>query len=239
MVYICSIEANISAGKSSILNRFKKLFGNESKIITLQEPVEKWMKYKDENGNSMLKKFYDDQDRYSFPFQMMALLSRIEMIDEISEKCGPDDIILVERSVLADKFVFAQMLHDDGKIEPILFHLYQEWHRKYTKNINIQKIIYLKTSPRKCHERYHKRRREGETIPLEYLEKCHGYHETMIEAISKENIDIMVLDNDEDDIENLSYDDKCQKIYDFIKETEPTSQSTVVEDYNCITNSFK
>ena len=70
-IKIVSIEGNIGSGKSTLLENLRKYYGNNSHIIFLKEPVDDWEKIQDKQGNTILKKFYADQEKYSYPFQMM------------------------------------------------------------------------------------------------------------------------------------------------------------------------
>ena len=117
MTRIFTIEGNIGSGKSTLLESLKNelIIGNQ-KIIFMKEPVDEWEEIKDAEGNTMLQKFYEDQDKYSFPFQMMAYISRLNLLKTTVEK-NPGAIIISERSLYTDKFVFAKMLYDTGKIE--------------------------------------------------------------------------------------------------------------------------
>jgi deoxyguanosine kinase len=69
---IVSIEGNIGSGKSTLLAKLREIYENDVNVVFLKEPVDEWEKIKDENGVSILEKFYEDQNKYSFPFQMMA-----------------------------------------------------------------------------------------------------------------------------------------------------------------------
>ena len=60
------IEGNIGSGKSTLLENLRKQYTNHTHIIFLQEPVDEWEKIKDNEGNTMLKKFYANQEKYSF-----------------------------------------------------------------------------------------------------------------------------------------------------------------------------
>jgi deoxyadenosine/deoxycytidine kinase len=79
-IKIVSIEGNIGSGKSTLLENLRKYYGNNSHIIFLKEPVDDWEKIQDKQGNTILKKFYADQEKYSFPFQMMAYISRLKIL---------------------------------------------------------------------------------------------------------------------------------------------------------------
>ena len=179
MCQIYSIEGNIGSGKSTLVRILKEYFKNNKKVIFADEPVSEWMSIKDNSGEDILSKFYKDQYKYGFSFQMMAYISRIAILRKLVKE-NPDCIIFTERSVHTDKKVFAQMLHDQGKIEQIDFIIYNKWFEHFLDEIDINAVIYIKTDPTKCFERIIKRNRKGEDIPLEYLQLCHEYHENWL-----------------------------------------------------------
>ena len=90
-----------------------------SNIIFLQEPVDEWTKIKI-NNVTILEKFYQEPDKYAFSFQMMAYISRLAILQKAIKE-NPDAIIISERCLLTDKYVFAKMLHDSNKIDPYLY----------------------------------------------------------------------------------------------------------------------
>lgn len=183
---IVSIEGNIGSGKSTLLEIIKKYYNNYTNVIFLREPVDDWEKIKDNEGNTMLKKFYADQEKYSFAFQMMAYISRLKILRDTLKEItkNTDDknyIIITERSLYTDKYVFAKMLHDQGKIEDVCYNIYLTWFDEFAKDFPINYSIYVNTDPTKCYERIHKRSRDGEeVIPLYYLIDCHNYHEEFL-----------------------------------------------------------
>ena len=112
-VQIISIEGNIGSGKSTLLAHLKE---NCPNVVFLKEPVDEWEKIRDENGTTMLEKFYADQTKYSFSFQMMAYISRLKILrDTIRNHPERPITIITERSLNTDKMVFAKMLYDSGK----------------------------------------------------------------------------------------------------------------------------
>jgi len=181
MTQIYSIEGNIGSGKSTLVKILKEYFKKEDtkKIIFADEPVEEWMSVVDSSGDDILSKFYRDQHKYGFSFQMMAYISRISVLRKLVKE-NPDSIIFTERSVYTDKNVFAQMLYDEGKINEIDFKIYNKWFNHFLEEIDITGIIYIQTKPEKCSERIIKRNRKGETISVEYLKLCHKYHENWL-----------------------------------------------------------
>ena len=81
-ITIVSIEGNIGSGKSTLLENLKTIFKDNSNVLFLREPVDEWEKIKDKDGNTMLQKFYANQEVYSFAFQMMAYISRLTILRE-------------------------------------------------------------------------------------------------------------------------------------------------------------
>ena len=205
MVFIYSVEGNIGSGKSTLIRELEKVltsisYQSENKsngstggtitktpIVYLQEPVNEWSKVTDKNGESILSKFYKDQEKYSFSFQMMAYISRIAALRQAIRE-NPESIIICERSVNTDYNVFAKMLYDDGKIEEVNYTIYKRWFDEFTRDIPITSTIYLKVSPENSHKRVIERNREGESIPLEYLINCNNYHDKWL-APGKETSD--------------------------------------------------
>jgi len=201
MSQIITIEGNIGSGKSTLLQHLKEKYNatNETNkttgnIIFLREPVDEWENIKDENGVSILQKFYADQKTYSISFQMMAYISRLALLKESIDN-SPDAIIITERSLVTDKMIFAKMLYDSGNIEEVDYQIYSKWFECFAKDYPINKVIYVNSSPEICHERIHERSRVGESeIPLSYLSSCDLYHKNMIESFSEnESISVMEL----------------------------------------------
>lgn len=198
---IITIEGNIGSGKSTLLEKLKDKYSNNEGVIFLKEPVDEWEKIKDSNGTTMLAKFYENQEKYSFAFQMMAYISRLKILrDTIKEnQYKKKYIIITERCLYTDKFVFAKMLHDQGKIEDVCYEIYLNWFDEFSKDFPVSKAIYVKTDPEICYERIHKRAREGEEIiPIGYLKDCHKYHDEFIEQEIKIDTNCLLLDGNLD-----------------------------------------
>jgi len=214
MAKIISIEGNIGSGKSTLLKNFKdyvnKKYDNKKNIIFLQEPVDQWLEIKDKNGKDVLQNFYENPTKYSFAFQMMAYISRLSLLKKCVEE-NPDSIIITERCLYTDRYVFAQMLYDDEKLDDIEYQIYIKWFNDFIDLITIQKTVYLKTCPIICHARINKRQRDGEdNISIDYLKNCHKYHQNMInhmynrdviEGINDTN-NLLVINSDIDYSEN-------------------------------------
>ena len=198
-IQIISIEGNIGGGKSTLLEALKNIKWVDKKIVFVREPVDEWGKIKDNNGVTILEKFYADQEKYSFSFQMMAYISRLKLLKEAIE-LNPGSIIITERSLFTDKLVFAKMLYDSKKMEDVNYFIYLNWFDTFSESYPVKKIIYVKTEPKVCFERIEKRSRQGENnIPLEYLNEFNNYHEKMMDEL---NVEKLILDGNIDIYEN-------------------------------------
>ena len=209
---IVSIEGNIGSGKSTLLEKLRLEFKNNKYVRFLREPVDEWEKIKDKDGNTMLQKFYANQAEYSFAFQMMAYISRLTIIREnvrdimAAVKKDKDEgkesgkyLLITERSLYTDKYVFAKMLYDQGKIEDVKYQIYLNWFDEFAKDFPVNDVIYVNTDPVKCYERIHKRARVGEeVIPLAYLESCHKYHKEFLDETTGIKTNQLVLNGNQD-----------------------------------------
>jgi deoxyadenosine/deoxycytidine kinase len=210
-----TIQGNIGGGKSTLVARLQQLYGKETKICFLHEPVTVWETITDENGTTMLELYYSDQNKYAFTFQMMAYISRLAALRQAVSQGY--DVIVAERSLETDKNVFAKMLYDDKKISEVEYKVYTKWFEEFKQDFPEEHIIYLRTSPKVALERVNKRGRQGETIPLKYLERCHQYHEDWL--ISKNpHPNTLTLDADIDHDESpTTIDWWAVEIAEFLK----------------------
>lgn len=208
MAIIIAIEGNIGSGKSTMVDFLKSQYNNKilfgRKVVFLQEPVKQWQEI-NSDGETILEKFYANQEKWAFSFQMMAYISRLDILRK-AVKENPNGIIFTERSLFTDKNVFAQMLYDDKKINEIDFQIYNKWFHSFTEEVPISGIVYIKTDPETCCARVEKRARKGESIPLEYLTQCSLYHDNWIINKEPESIRValskLVLDGNVDNVEN-------------------------------------
>lgn len=212
MTTIYSIEGNIGSGKSTLIKIMKEIYKNNESFYFLEEPVSEWGKIKDRKGETILSKFYANQQKYAFSFQMMAYISRISALKK-AVKDHPEKIIMCERSVFTDRNVFAQMLYDSGNIEDVELEIYQKWFNEFIEEIPVSGVIYVRASPEVSYNRVIKRNRDGETIPLDYLRKCHEYHENWLEKTE----DKLVLNaDDHKEMSEDHYKDWLNQIEKFI-----------------------
>ena len=192
---IISVEGNIGAGKTTLLEKIEAKLKESGKthIVVLREPVDIWSQIRDPHTNeTILQKFYQDVPKYAFPFQVMAFNTRLMELKRIIRENPECNVILCERSLSADGNIFAKMLHDDGAIDPICYNIYKQMYESAICEFPLDKIIYLNPGPEICRERITMRGREGEeSISIDYLKRCHDYHEKWME---NSNIPVVPLD---------------------------------------------
>jgi len=227
-VQIISLDGNIGSGKTTLMKyliKNKTYFESkspETEFLFLLEPVDSWNEIRDEHNVPILTKFYEDQERYGFSFQMMAYLSRLSLLkktieDFLKRKQENNSkeklIIITERSLLTDRDVFCKMLYDTKKICSLDYNVYNKMVDMFSDDYPVNKIIYLLTKPEVCAERTVKRAREGENkISSEYLWLCDIYHKYMVDIFEKNNGKQKILEL-EDNNEELSL---LEKILSFI-----------------------
>lgn len=194
---IISFDGNIGSGKSTTCYEYeqylKKMLAADSvsspvfptitsfeeEVCFLDEPVALWNQVCDKDGVNILTNLYKDIRANAFKFQMMAYISRLALLRK-AVKNSRIKLIITERSVETDRNVFAKMLYDTGDISHDEFQIYTLWFDEFLTDVPLSGIVYIHASPDVCIERIGKRARAGESISLEYIERCHQYHEDWI-----------------------------------------------------------
>ena len=178
---LISLEGNIGSGKSTLLQRLKDTHPD---WIFLDEPVSIWKQVKNETGKDIIECFYEDQEKYAFSFQILAYITRLKKLLEALKTYPSSTVLVTERSIETDHYVFAKMLYDDGKISPLDWQIYQQYIQTFTDQSKVDALVYVRTSPETCQERIQVRDRNGESnICLEYLQSCHNYHENWLQPL--------------------------------------------------------
>ena len=176
---VIAFEGNIGVGKSTFLSYMKSnvthLHGR--KVIYIEEPVQLWQNLE---GVDMLAQFYEDQEKHAFEFQMLATITRIKLLQESIQQ-NKNAVFIVERCYLSDNHIFTKMLFEQKKISPQQYAIIQMWF-SYIQ-IKIDYVVYLRATPKTCHERCLRRNRSGETVSREYIEACHAIHESWMSTI--------------------------------------------------------
>jgi deoxyadenosine/deoxycytidine kinase len=200
------IEGNIGSGKSTFVDLLKSYISKidmNGKFQThlIQEPVGEWLKTFDADGKNILEKFYEDQDRWSFTFQMNSFISRAHLIQEVRDAASAsassaEPLLLVERSIYTDRHCFARNCFESGKMTKLEYDVYCRWNDWLSEQFALRPkaYIYLRCPPEENVIRIAKRSREGECgIPLEYLKQLHQMHDGWM-AQEKCTIPVLTID---------------------------------------------
>ncbi len=204
-IRIISIEGNIGAGKTTILDKLQERLSGNPDIIFLREPVDIWETIRSrETGENILQSFYGNPKKYAFTFQVMAYSTRLSNLRKAITKNPNSSIIICERSLCADKEIFAQMLYDDGTMDDIQYQVYNRFYNEYTCEYKLDSAIYIDADATTCYNRIQLRNRAGESaIDIEYLQKCNQYHDNWLLHQNPNNeIDVCRIDANID----VSYD---------------------------------
>lgn len=201
---LISIEGNIGTGKTTLINILKKKFGKKNNVIFVEEPLNQWLNLKDKDGKNILGKFYEDQERWSYSFQMHAFITRSK---DILRQNTDENVIIIERSVLTDCNVFAKLLYNSGKISEMEWQLYNEWFTWLTQHfesVKPDKFVYLRAEPEVSYQRMLKRTRDEENnVPLEYLQAVSEKHDEWLLNDDIENVITIDVNADFNDSENF------------------------------------
>ena len=179
---IVTIEGTIGAGKSTLKSRIEEMVATgeidsalAASIVFVDEPVAVWDTFVDGDGISILKRFYESPSRWAFSFQMMAYISRLAALKQ-ARKNHPHALIVAERSLDADRHVFAKMLHDSGDISTIEFSIYTHWFDHFAAEFKPDLLLYLRTPIGEAKKRIQERARDGEApIDVGYLQRLETY----------------------------------------------------------------
>ena len=173
---VYSLEGNIGSGKTILLKLLQKHIPS---IHVSSEPVSQWQQV---GGHNLLQQYYNDPHRWSYTFQNYALLTRSNNLKlSVAENKTKENIIFSERSIVADREIFAKLLWKQNKMSSLEYNLYHKFYEDLQKVYELpirHKHIYLKTNPEICLERIKKRSREEQkAIDMSYLKDLHGLHE--------------------------------------------------------------
>ena len=154
----------------------QQLLMKSTACIVIPEPVNQWTSFGTQKTN-VLNLMYSEPDKYSFLFQMVASITKVE---ELVEK-EIEGVKLVERSLQAQQACFIPLLYEnkaisletkevlDRNIELLL---------SYMPGVKPDLIIYLHTTPQAAMKRIITRGRPEEAgIKINYLARLHQKYE--------------------------------------------------------------
>ena len=165
--HVISIEAQIGAGKTTVLNKLREEFPD---LAQVPEPVDRW----EETG--LLLAMYNGLVNRAV-FQQMALVTRAS---DLTAALREHDWVITERSPISDRFVFAAANMEEGSWE---YESYMETYRSVTKMMPdyVWHQIQLTVDQQELDFRVAVRARKSETatdaLPTWYNEKIRRLHD--------------------------------------------------------------
>lgn len=182
MVYIVTIMGNIGSGKSTLMRRLE-----EQGYFVIQEPINQWVKW--------LDCFYKNPAAYAYSFQMKVLFDFHMLIKKYHE----NDILIIERSPLESKEIFATTLVKDNLMNELEYELLLNYHDEFAWKPN--SIIYLKSNPDVCLQRIKTRSRDCECdIELSYLQKLHDNYTSFVDKNKDIKCSVIDANKNEDSV---------------------------------------
>jgi deoxyadenosine/deoxycytidine kinase len=156
---IYSIEGNIGAGKTTILNIIGQHFDD---VTFVEEPVSQWQNL---GGENLLEKFYQDPERWGFTFEFYSMFSKLKCLMKAAD--SEKNIIIIERSILSNK-IFIDLSKEMNKLNDLEYGMLINTYNFYMQNIYpmLNGIIYLNTPVDLCVQRIIQRNR-GEEVNVD------------------------------------------------------------------------
>ena len=121
-----AIAGNIGAGKTTLTSKLAKDFGWKAQ-------------FESTDTNPYLSDFYHDMQRWSFNLQIYFLNHRFKQVQKI---LAGEDVVIQDRTIYEDAFIFAPNLHDMGLMSSRDFETY------FTLFKNMSCLLYTSPSPR-------------------------------------------------------------------------------------------
>ena len=170
---IFSIDGNIGAGKTTVINKLKQEFKN---IVIFIEPIKEW--------EPIIIAANEDPKKNAFKAQDI-ILNHFEKIKEwiYNEKIKIPSIIIVERSALTSLLIFTKNYVEKGIItEEQLQHLEK---RVKKIKINYDKRILINTDVSNCFDHIKTRQRNFElkSLKIQDLKKIDNLYKAMYQKI--------------------------------------------------------
>jgi len=166
------LEGNIGAGKTTI----GRAMAAAEEYGFIEEPTTAW---REGFASNLLELFYSDTQRWAFTFQICAFITRAKTWREVLALDDHSRVVL-ERSILCDRFVFAENCYRTGLMTATEYQLYCGMWDFLVSHYCVEPdlILYLRTPAEECLERIRARDRAEESgIPLEYLLQLESLHD--------------------------------------------------------------
>ena len=176
-----AVAGNIGSGKTTLTQMLAKHYGWETH-------------FEDVEQNPYLNDFYEDMQRWSFNLQIYYLNSRFTQIQEIKQT---GKMVIQDRTIYEDAFIFAPNLHAMGLMTNRDYHNYNSLFELMEKLVTPPDLlIYLRADISTLVGQIHKRGREYEnSISIDYLSRLNERYEAWITTYQKGKLLIIDVDN--------------------------------------------
>ena len=179
-----AIEGNIGSGKTSLSNLMSDEFN--AKIV-----LERFA------DNPFLPKFYEDQERFSFPLEMSFLADRYQQLtDDLAQ------FDLFKNFIVSDYYIFKSLIFAQVTLQKEEYALYRKMFDIMYKEISKPDLyIYLYQNTDRLLENIKKRGRVYEqNIEASYLQKIHIGYINFIKT--EQDLNTLIIDVSELDFVN-------------------------------------
>lgn len=179
---IITVEANIAAGKTTLMELIEEFFGKT--CCVMQEPVEEWRKI------GLFQEYLKDAAKYATIFQLFVLITRMKIIHDALNADDGKNVIIIERSFLFDVDCFIRANVEFGSINNIehraLLASYEILRDKIYNLADIGGIIYINTDIETCIHRMSVRGRDTEKDSYRdrYMSLLDTYHKEALDKFS-------------------------------------------------------
>ncbi len=176
-----AVAGNIGSGKTTLTELLAKHYNWETH-------------YEDVAQNPYLNDFYEDMQRWSFNLQIYYLNSRFTQIQEIQQT---DRMVIQDRTIYEDAFIFAPNLHSMGLMTTRDFENYFSLFNLIESFVSPPDLlIYLRASvPTLVNQIQERGRNYEESIRLDYLKRLNERYEAWISTYDKGKLLIIDVDH--------------------------------------------
>ncbi len=160
-----ALQGNIGAGKSTVLNHLRAAF---PAAHVFPEPVHEWA--------GILPLFYAKPAEWALAFSLRVLLS-------FTKVPAGGNLAIVERSPLANRHVFTQLLYNDNTMSREEWELFKEYSDELGWTPDL--VVHVHCPPDICLQRVQGRARAGEeTIDIQYLKRVEFQYDTVMRYVN-------------------------------------------------------
>ena len=181
---IIGLEGLIGAGKTT---------SGRSMVKFLNKNGLKAKFFKEFVNPKLLKQYISDMNKYSYTFQIIMEMKRLEIYKQAFEYAKTGGIAIIDRTLLGD-MTFALMQYQNGNYTEDEWETYNDILRNGT-DLAPSLVVYFKTTPATAYERMvsrgYKSEKDGYTI--DYFQTLHSKYDEVMERAKKT---ICVLDLD-------------------------------------------